>query len=143
MAGQCLADAIRRYHARCFAWAMSCCGYRKEDAEEVLQVTYLKLLKSNNDYGIGNACLCGDSNGDGRLTVADSYFNPLNSFFLSCQTSVSSTTPLRPGCDILDVDNDGRITPFTDGMLVHYSMDEHRNLSAYQSPDQLKCSRFR
>lgn len=37
-------DEIERLHARSFGWAMSCCGHRREEAEDVLQASYLKVL---------------------------------------------------------------------------------------------------
>jgi len=35
---------IERLHAAGFAWAMACCGRRRERAEDVLQASYLKIL---------------------------------------------------------------------------------------------------
>jgi RNA polymerase sigma-70 factor, ECF subfamily len=35
---------IERLHGASFGWAMSCCGHRREEAEDVLQTSYLKLL---------------------------------------------------------------------------------------------------
>lgn len=35
---------LERLHAAGFAWALACCGRRREEAEDVLQSTYLKIL---------------------------------------------------------------------------------------------------
>ena len=35
---------LERLHTAGFAWAMACCGRRKEEAEDVLQTSYLKIL---------------------------------------------------------------------------------------------------
>lgn len=35
---------IEKLHAAGFAWAMACCGRRRERAEDVLQASYLKIL---------------------------------------------------------------------------------------------------
>jgi RNA polymerase sigma-70 factor (ECF subfamily) len=35
---------LERLHDASFAWAMVCAGYRREEAEDVLQTTYLKIL---------------------------------------------------------------------------------------------------
>jgi RNA polymerase sigma factor (sigma-70 family) len=39
-----LAQEIERLHPRSFSWALSCCRRDREEAEEVLQTSYLKLL---------------------------------------------------------------------------------------------------
>jgi len=36
---------IERLHPASFAWALLCCDHRREEAEEVLQIAYLKLLE--------------------------------------------------------------------------------------------------
>jgi RNA polymerase sigma-70 factor (ECF subfamily) len=35
---------LERYHADYFGWAMSCCGWQRTEAEDVLQSSYLKVL---------------------------------------------------------------------------------------------------
>ena len=35
---------LERHHRAGFAWALSCCGRRREEAEDVLQASYLKIL---------------------------------------------------------------------------------------------------
>ncbi len=35
---------LERLHPVGFAWALACCGRRREEAEDVLQATYLKIL---------------------------------------------------------------------------------------------------
>ena len=39
-----LQGELERMHAASFGWALWCCGHRREDAEEVLQTAYLKVL---------------------------------------------------------------------------------------------------
>lgn len=36
--------AIEDAHASCFGWALACCRGRREEAEDVLQTSYLKVL---------------------------------------------------------------------------------------------------
>jgi len=36
---------LERLHAAGFAWALACCGRRREEAEDVLQASYLKILE--------------------------------------------------------------------------------------------------
>ena len=38
-------DELERLHPASFGWALWCCGHRREDAEEVLQTAYLKVLE--------------------------------------------------------------------------------------------------
>ena len=35
---------LEKLHAAGFAWALACCGRRREEAEDVLQTSYLKIL---------------------------------------------------------------------------------------------------
>src|SRR5687768_16470460 len=39
-----LATQLAALHPQCFGWAMSCCGYRREDAEDEVQDVYLGVL---------------------------------------------------------------------------------------------------
>jgi RNA polymerase sigma factor (sigma-70 family) len=41
---------LERVHAECFGWARSCCGRDSDDAEEVLQTVYLKVLDGHARY---------------------------------------------------------------------------------------------
>ena len=41
---------LERVHADCFGWAMACCGRDSDDAEEVLQTVYLKVLDGRARY---------------------------------------------------------------------------------------------
>jgi RNA polymerase sigma-70 factor (ECF subfamily) len=36
---------LERLHEAGFAWALACCGRRREEAEDVLQASYLKILE--------------------------------------------------------------------------------------------------
>ena len=38
---------LERLHAASFAWALGCVGWDRHEADEVLQVTYLKILEGN------------------------------------------------------------------------------------------------
>ena len=42
---------LERYHADCFAWAMSCCRGDRAEAEDVLQTSYLKVLDGQAVFG--------------------------------------------------------------------------------------------
>jgi RNA polymerase sigma-70 factor (ECF subfamily) len=39
-----LENAIEAIHPACFGWAMVCCRWDREEAEDVLQTSYLKVL---------------------------------------------------------------------------------------------------
>src|SRR5881394_524013 len=45
MSRQDLAQELERLHTASFRWALSCCRRDREEAEEVLQASYLKLLE--------------------------------------------------------------------------------------------------
>lgn len=45
MPPQDLAQELERLHPASFSWALSCCRRDREEAEEVLQASYLKLLE--------------------------------------------------------------------------------------------------
>jgi RNA polymerase sigma-70 factor (ECF subfamily) len=42
---------IEENHADCYAWALRCCDNRIEEAEDVLQSTYLKILDGRACFG--------------------------------------------------------------------------------------------
>ena len=47
-------DRIRELesmHSLSFGWAMSCCGWRRAEAEEVLQTAYLRVLDGHARFG--------------------------------------------------------------------------------------------
>ena len=46
---------LERVHADCFGWAMACCGRDRDDAEEVLQTVYLKVLDGRARYDGGSS----------------------------------------------------------------------------------------
>jgi RNA polymerase sigma-70 factor (ECF subfamily) len=45
-----LEEEIQRLHPASFAWAMACCRWIRPDAEEVLQMTYFKVLEGQARY---------------------------------------------------------------------------------------------
>jgi RNA polymerase sigma-70 factor (ECF subfamily) len=45
MNGQDLAQELEQLHSASFSWALSCCRRDREEAEEVLQASYLKVLE--------------------------------------------------------------------------------------------------
>src|SRR5687767_2168665 len=47
---------LERLHPASFGWALACCGRRREDAEDVLQATYMKIIEGKASYG-GRASL--------------------------------------------------------------------------------------
>src|SRR6266571_8298132 len=51
-----LTAKLEELHAAAFGWALSCCGWDRSAAEDVLQATYLKLLDGRARF-------------DGRSTV--------------------------------------------------------------------------
>jgi RNA polymerase sigma-70 factor (ECF subfamily) len=40
-----LEGELERLHPASFSWALGCCGWNREDAEDVLQTSYLKILE--------------------------------------------------------------------------------------------------
>lgn len=42
---------LPRHHADCVGWAMACCGFDRLEAEDVLQVSYLKVLDGRAVFG--------------------------------------------------------------------------------------------
>jgi RNA polymerase sigma-70 factor, ECF subfamily len=40
-----LEGALEKLHPASFSWALGCCGWNREDAEDVLQASYLKVLE--------------------------------------------------------------------------------------------------
>lgn len=51
-----LAQGLEALHPAGYGWAVSCCGWRREDAEDVLQLSYMKILS-------------GEARFDGRATL--------------------------------------------------------------------------
>ena len=41
---------LEQVHADCFGWAMTCCGRDRDDAWEVLQTVYIKVLEKRARY---------------------------------------------------------------------------------------------
>lgn len=48
-------EEMERLHGSSFGWAMSCCGHRREEAEDVLQTSYLKVLDGSARFDGGAA----------------------------------------------------------------------------------------
>jgi len=46
-----LKGELERMHTASFGWALLCCNHRREEAEEVLQTTYLKVLEEKAIFG--------------------------------------------------------------------------------------------
>jgi RNA polymerase sigma-70 factor (ECF subfamily) len=42
---------LERLHGDGFAWALACCGRDREEAEDVLQAAYVKLLEGRASFG--------------------------------------------------------------------------------------------
>lgn len=42
--------ALTELHPLCFGWAMTCCDRRPQEAEEVLQISYLKVLEGRAQF---------------------------------------------------------------------------------------------
>lgn len=42
---------LKEHHHDAFIWARQCCHYNSDDAKEVLQMTYLKILEGKAKYG--------------------------------------------------------------------------------------------
>lgn len=57
-----LQDELERLHPASFGWALWCCDHRRDEAEEVLQASYLKVLE-------GVACF------DGRASLRAWFFS--------------------------------------------------------------------
>ncbi len=46
---------LEALHAASFSWAVSCCGGDRQEAEEVLQAVYLKILEGRARFGARSA----------------------------------------------------------------------------------------
>ena len=44
---------LEELHPDMFRWALSCCNFNKEDAEDVLQLSYMKILDGSIQYNGG------------------------------------------------------------------------------------------
>lgn len=40
-----LREELERLHPACYGWALGCCNWNREEAEDVLQAVYLKVLE--------------------------------------------------------------------------------------------------
>lgn len=49
-----LITVLREHHADCFGWALLCCRGHRQDAEDVLQTVYLKILDGKATFN-GNS----------------------------------------------------------------------------------------
>ena len=45
-----LRELLEQHHEAGFGWALHCCGHRPQEAEDVLQTTYLKVLGGQARY---------------------------------------------------------------------------------------------
>jgi RNA polymerase sigma factor (sigma-70 family) len=45
-----LHDELERIHPASFGWALWCCDHRRDEAEEVLQAAYLKVLEGGTHF---------------------------------------------------------------------------------------------
>jgi RNA polymerase sigma-70 factor (ECF subfamily) len=41
---------LEAIHQSCFGWALTCCGWNRDEAEEALQASYLKALEGRASY---------------------------------------------------------------------------------------------
>ncbi len=46
-----LRPELERHHSAAFGWAMHCCGRDRAEAEDVLQMSYLKILEGRAVFG--------------------------------------------------------------------------------------------
>lgn len=51
MAAREIEDELEQLHVAGFAWALACCGRNREDALDVLQTSYLKVLDGRAKFG--------------------------------------------------------------------------------------------
>lgn len=42
---------LEQLHEQCFSWALTCAGGRRDEAEDVLQMTYLAILEGEAKFG--------------------------------------------------------------------------------------------
>src|SRR6266851_1394140 len=50
MLEESLEQELRSLHSASFAWAVACCGYRRDEAEDVLQSVYLKMIEGRAHF---------------------------------------------------------------------------------------------
>ena len=46
-----LRDELERYHPESYGWALGCCARNRDEADEVLQIVYLKILAGRARFG--------------------------------------------------------------------------------------------
>ena len=46
-----LREQLERHHELSFGWALSCCARQADEAEDVLQTVYLKILEGRAQIG--------------------------------------------------------------------------------------------
>ena len=46
-----LREALEHLHAECVGWALSCCDYDRDEGDDVLQASYLKVLDGRAVHG--------------------------------------------------------------------------------------------
>ena len=46
-----ISEKLEQHHADAYLWSLACCDRRPEDAEEVLQTVYLKILEGKAQFG--------------------------------------------------------------------------------------------
>lgn len=46
-----LEEQLEALHSESYAWALACCGRRADEAEEVLQTVYLKIIEGKARFG--------------------------------------------------------------------------------------------
>lgn len=48
---QWLEHMLRQHHQEAYSWALQCCFHREEEAKDVLQTVYLKVLEGKARFG--------------------------------------------------------------------------------------------
>ena len=50
MKNSTLESLLEKHHKDAFLWALQCCEYRRDDANDVLQMTYLKIVEGKAKF---------------------------------------------------------------------------------------------
>src|SRR5258705_6909899 len=90
-----LTAELERLHCSSFGWALSCCRRDREEAEEVLQASYLKLLEGRARFD-GRASLKTFLFGVIRRTASEQRRRPALQFLLLHRSKGSGEPQVAP-----------------------------------------------
>jgi RNA polymerase sigma factor (sigma-70 family) len=111
MARSDLREALEKLHAECAGWALSCCDYDRDEADDVLQSSYLKVLDGRAVHG-GRSSFKTWLFGVVRMTAGEQRRRRILRRFLLPRLLDGESTQARPDAlrGIEDADESRRLT---------------------------------